>query len=57
MNYKFSTQLTGVAAGKYEWGVAILDMSKSDPVPGIQIAAKRDKTPEGWVILSEIEVE
>ena len=56
-SYTFSPTLSGVKAGRYEWGVAILDMSRSTPVPGIQIAAKREKTADGWVKLSEVTIE
>ena len=43
--------------GQYEWGVAILDCSKTPNVPGIHIATTRSKTADGWVKLLPVTIE
>jgi len=37
--------------------VAILDVKKPNPVPGIQIATTRNKTEDGWVKLVPVTIE
>jgi hypothetical protein len=56
-SYTFKATLSGVKPGTYTWGVAILDVSKPAPVPGIQIATHRSKTEDGWVKLIPVTIQ
>jgi hypothetical protein len=53
--YEFSFNLGGVAAGNYTWAVGIVDTTKDNEI-GLQVSAKGDITPEGWVKLSDVNV-
>lgn len=56
-SYTLTPSLDGVTPGTYTWGVAILDVKKPTPVPGIQIATTRSKTADGWVKLIPVTIE
>ena len=57
VSYTSKFSLDGVKPGQYEWGVAILDCSKTPNVPGIHIATTRSKTADGWVKLLPVTIE
>ena len=55
-SYRLSTKIENVTAGNYIWAVGIVD-SKRDNEIGIQIAAKNNRTEEGWVKLMEVSID
>ncbi|TYR35131.1 DUF4832 domain-containing protein [Sphingobacterium phlebotomi] len=54
--YTFSTTLTNVGPGDYYWAIGIVDVTKNNEI-GIHIAAKENMTDEGWLRLSEVNVQ
>ena len=57
VSYNSKIKLENVKAGSYIWGTGIIDRSKADAAPGIQLAAKCDKTQDGWLLLSPVTIE
>lgn len=53
VDYIFSPSLKGVTAGKYIWGVALVDTSARNEV-GLEISAKGDFTSAGWLSLFNV---
>lgn len=53
--YEFTTAMGGVPAGTYTWAVGLVDTTKDNEI-GLYISAKGDITPEGWVKLSDVNV-
>lgn len=54
-NYTFTQTLSNVSAGNYIWAVGLVNITKENKI-GIQIAAKKDITSEGWLKLLEVAV-
>lgn len=54
-SYDFVTKVNA-PKGKYEWGVAIVDVTK-DNTPAIALAVNEKVTSSGWVKLSTTEIE
>lgn len=53
--YEFTCNLGGVTPGSYIWAVGIVDTTQDNKI-GIYISAKGDITEEGWVKLSDVNV-
>ena len=53
--YTFETPAVDLPAGKYTWGIAIVDTTKENR-PAIQLAVNNEKTAEGWVKLHEVQI-
>ena len=54
-SYTFETPAVDLPAGKYTWGIAIVDTTKENR-PAIQLAVNNEKTAEGWVKLHEVQI-
>ena len=54
-SYTFETPVVDLPAGKYTWGIAIVDTTKENR-PAIQLAVNNEKTAEGWVKLHEVQI-
>lgn len=55
-SYTFETSAINVPAGKYFWGIAIVDTTK-DNKPGIALPLNNETTAEGWVKVHSVKVE
>ncbi len=55
VNYNFSTKIIDVPKGTYTWGVAIVDVTR-DNIKGLEIAAKNNITPSGWLKLFNVTI-
>ena len=53
--YGFSFNLGGVAPGRYTWAVGLVDTTMDNAI-GLEISAKGDISPEGWLKLTEVSV-
>ncbi|MFR0773726.1 MAG: hypothetical protein ACLSH3_07960 [Alistipes finegoldii] len=53
--YTFETPAIDLPAGKYTWGIAIVDTTKEN-VPAIELAVNDEKTAEGWVKLLDVQI-
>ncbi|MDE6489810.1 MAG: DUF4832 domain-containing protein [Muribaculaceae bacterium] len=53
--YNTQFNIGGVGAGEYIWAVGLVDTTKDNEI-GLQIAAKENVTPEGWVKLRNVTV-
>lgn len=54
--FDFTIDLSGVAAGEYEWAIAIVNTQK-DNTPGIELSCKEDDmTESGWLRLMDVTV-
>ena len=54
-SYTFETPAVDLPAGKYTWGIAIVDTTKEN-VPAIELAVNDEKTAEGWVKLLDVQI-
>lgn len=54
-SYTFETPAIDLPAGKYTWGIAIVDTTKEN-VPAIELAVNDEKTAEGWVKLLDVQI-
>ena len=56
VEYKFKFTPENVPAGKYTWAVGLVDTEKDNRI-GLEIAVSRDRlTPDGWCLLSSVNV-
>ncbi len=56
--HKFIFELKDVTPGKYRWGIGIVDTSKGEDIPGINLAVKKELlTSEGWAKLAAVTIE
>ena len=53
--YTTGFNLGGVAPGHYTWAVGLVDTTMENAI-GLEISAKGDITPEGWLKLTEVSV-
>lgn len=56
VSYTTKIKLDGVSAGKYTWGIGIVDDHSADKKIGIYIAAKGEYTDGKWLKLSDITI-
>jgi len=54
-NYTFTRKISDVSKGEYVWAVGLVDTTKDNNV-GIQISARENITPEGWLKLLDVTV-
>lgn len=55
VSYDFQTNISGVSAGTYTWGVALVDVTRNN-IKGIDISAKKNITPSGWLKLFDVKI-
>lgn len=55
VSYEFKTNISGVPAGTYTWGVAIVDMTRNN-AKGLEISAKSEMTSTGWMKLFDVKI-
>lgn len=55
-SYELSLTTSGITAGAYQWGVAIVDKTKNN-TPGIKLAIKDNPVVKGWTIIASATVE
>ncbi|MDE5635445.1 MAG: DUF4832 domain-containing protein, partial [Muribaculaceae bacterium] len=53
--YETRINLGGVQSGEYIWGVGLVDTTRDNAI-GLNISAKGDITPEGWLQLTTVNV-
>ena len=53
--YETRFNMGGVTAGEYIWAVGLVDTTRNNEI-GLQISAKGDITPEGWLQLTPVNV-
>lgn len=53
----FKQDISNVAVGNYIWAIGIVDTTKDNNQIGIQISARENVTPEGWVTLTDVSVQ
>lgn len=53
--YTYNFNLGGVNAGQYVWAVGLVDTTRDNAI-GLEISAKGDITPEGWLQLQDMTV-
>lgn len=54
-SYTFTPSISNVTTGDYIWAVGLVDTEKDNQI-GIQISAKENITPEGWLKLTDVTV-
>ena len=55
-SYTFNPTISNVPTGSYTWAIGLVDTTKDNEI-GIQIAAKENITPEGWLKLSDVTID